>query len=1100
PRLYYALGNAYSLGTETGDPSADIDGQGPLALTDNFLFFVRNEMDESSRGTELESVDNASLTVPSLQPAVSGDQFVVAYSEETPVTLPGQVLDLADIVGGGDGTGTGTVLTGVDIATGATTNLFATAVITPTNTFVPAANPFVDGVFVPDGGVTMTVPVPIASTGLIVTGLPNSILFGSASTWDHIRFGVNTNTSTTLAGSIMGVHASKGITFDLDAIEAANSGQQVTSTNLTAAFGSNNLGSVGYDVFLDGVLVAQTDLTETADGTSALGDIAIGPATRFLTLVTSAQGILNNDWSLWLDPTITLGGTGLLNGSFESELQPGPARVAMSNLTDWNSPGGFSLLEQGVNGTSLIAAQDGLQFVSMGHNGQSGTFLTQTAPTAIGGQYLLTFWYRAIQGGSAPVQILSATAFDASFDVLATGSVGVDDFSQWKAGTLSFTATDSTTTIQFRDPNNEPGANIALDNVTLVQTGGPAATATKQVFYVWFPEGAETVRISQSDSNEEGNGDSTFPTLDEEGLQIGFLSLATNLVAGAPGVGEQVYWWDRDEDFMTRVTTPLPGADGSNGPARTPEFSRDGGTLAYISAATDLTAASGTGWEVYAYSTSSGATELLSVEALTGNASGSGEHPYLGVSDSGRYVAFASDSANLVPADNDTNGAADVFVRDRELNTTERVSVGRLGDVPNGASTTPHISGDGSLVVFASQATNLTDESSQPSQCYVYDRAKGTTDLVSRTSAGEPVSTACLNPRISGDGRFVAFHSDAPELTTGLPDDVLRTYRFDILTGLTEEVSVEDPQDPADDASSPGRPGVSRDGRMVVFSSSATNLSNEDGANVDVFSRKVTGFSDLNSDFDRDDRVLAALRAALPAGNSINTGIAVSEVSVAADLALVIDDNGNASLYDPDSGDLNFLAEVSHSPSLSEEGLCILSDEGDLAYRAVDEIFEEEDVLISAIGDVDQVRAVPSLGGNPLAAKCVFSTLGGDLYVQRMDATAPTFIGAAEDFQADRVGVAFRLCEDDAETDLNGDGDVDAGDCEMRFWNFAAEEDTDPNTLPLVRTERTAVPCDLPGCDPFFEPYRIRGNVLSFVAREPVETDAQGGPGRGVSC
>ena len=101
-----------------------------------------------------------------------------------------------------------------------------------------------------------------------------------------------------------------------------------------------------------------------------------------------------------------------------------------------------------------------------------------------------------------------------------------------------------------------------------------------------------------------------------------------------------------------------------------------------------------------------GDTELISV-ATNGAAAGlaaEGDQASA-VSADGRFVAFVSYSANLVSGD--TNGAPDVFVRDRLNGTVERISVSSAGVQGNGSSNFTDISDDGRLVVFSSFAPNL---------------------------------------------------------------------------------------------------------------------------------------------------------------------------------------------------------------------------------------------------------------------------------------------------------------------------------------------------------------------------------------------------------
>ena len=98
-----------------------------------------------------------------------------------------------------------------------------------------------------------------------------------------------------------------------------------------------------------------------------------------------------------------------------------------------------------------------------------------------------------------------------------------------------------------------------------------------------------------------------------------------------------------------------------------------------------------------------GLTERLSVGA--GALQGNGWSEVPSISADGRSVTFTSGAMNLVFGD--TNGLDDVFVRDRQLGLTERVSVGAGTLQGNGWSEVASISADGRSVAFASGATNL---------------------------------------------------------------------------------------------------------------------------------------------------------------------------------------------------------------------------------------------------------------------------------------------------------------------------------------------------------------------------------------------------------
>jgi hypothetical protein len=89
---------------------------------------------------------------------------------------------------------------------------------------------------------------------------------------------------------------------------------------------------------------------------------------------------------------------------------------------------------------------------------------------------------------------------------------------------------------------------------------------------------------------------------------------------------------------------------------------------------------------------------------------GSGAQANLGsslgtVSGDGRFVAFTSDASNLVA--NDTNGARDVFLRDRTAGTTVRESVSSTGTESDGGAIVSSISRDGRFVAFDDYGHNL---------------------------------------------------------------------------------------------------------------------------------------------------------------------------------------------------------------------------------------------------------------------------------------------------------------------------------------------------------------------------------------------------------
>ena len=139
-------------------------------------------------------------------------------------------------------------------------------------------------------------------------------------------------------------------------------------------------------------------------------------------------------------------------------------------------------------------------------------------------------------------------------------------------------------------------------------------------------------------------------------------------------------------------------------------------------------------------------------------------------------MAFYSAADNLVSGD--TNGKTDIFVRDRQTGTTERVSVATGGGQANGDSSFPVISADGRFVAFESYATNLVSgDTNGVRDIFVHDRQTGTTERMSVATGGGQATGESVFAAISADGRFVAFHSLATNLVSGDTNVCLRHLR-----------------------------------------------------------------------------------------------------------------------------------------------------------------------------------------------------------------------------------------------------------------------------------------------------------------------------------
>ena len=387
----------------------------------------------------------------------------------------------------------------------------------------------------------------------------------------------------------------------------------------------------------------------------------------------------------------------------------------------------------------------------------------------------------------------------------------------------------------YRGPNMAPPSIVlplllaaAVFGVVLLMACGAGAVETPLI-----DAPASTLqRVSVDSGGAQGNGPSGEPAISTDGRFIAFSSQASNLVDQDTNGSRDIFVHDRDTGITRRVSVAADGTQG-NGSSGQPAISANGRFVAFFSMATNLVPGDTnlTG-DVFLHELETGLTRRVSV--ASGGVQGNGFSSTPSISGDGRFIAFESSASNLVAGDNNNN--TDVFVHDRIEGSTQGAWANppTLENLPGGA---PEISADGLVVAFAVHLQDwASDDAQGRSQFLVHDIIKGVTE----PAAGDPGNgfgegTAGV-PSLNADGSWVALRSNAANLVTGDTNRVDDVFVVGRELGSIQRVSVDTGGNQGNGAS--GEPSVSGDGRFVAFWSEASNLVSGDiNGTGDVFVR-----------------------------------------------------------------------------------------------------------------------------------------------------------------------------------------------------------------------------------------------------------------------
>jgi Tol biopolymer transport system component len=306
-------------------------------------------------------------------------------------------------------------------------------------------------------------------------------------------------------------------------------------------------------------------------------------------------------------------------------------------------------------------------------------------------------------------------------------------------------------------PPNSPSSAVSGDgrHVAFVSAARllPLDTNTLDDIYILERESGRLTLATPPYSGGTSNGSALNPQLNADGRYLAFNSLATVLTAGPDrNEADDVFVRDCATGVISRVSVG-PGRQDANGRSTHPAISDDGRWVVFESTATDLVPhadANGTGHDVYLADLGNGTVTRIGIDEA-GRQFGRAFAPR--ISGNGRFVAFAATAGHSDPSRADPAAIPQVYLRDLSAGRTVCISCdGPAGRARLGAFA-PDVNADGSVVAFAIRSTIAR------SDIALYDQASKITTVITRR--GNALST---NPRLSGDGRVVAFESWASNL------------------------------------------------------------------------------------------------------------------------------------------------------------------------------------------------------------------------------------------------------------------------------------------------------------------------------------------------
>jgi len=374
-------------------------------------------------------------------------------------------------------------------------------------------------------------------------------------------------------------------------------------------------------------------------------------------------------------------------------------------------------------------------------------------------------------------------------------------------------------------PSTSADGNLIVYSSTSTNLIPNKTTTYNENIFLYNKSSGKTILISKGLKGNGGNRDSYSPTISGDGTIIAFASCASDLLPGRViNNTANIYTYNINSE-ITELITEGPGGAGVNGDCGHPSINYDGTVIAYESQANNIyknmSKATNT-YEIFVtYIDSSGERNntLISNEA---DFSGAGNNRYPSISANGRLIAYFSEHGKLKDNTSVTYGNINLYDLDEEINYL--ISYGAIGNGGNSVSNYPHISADGSTIVFASFATDMIygTLTNTNENIFIYNDYTGLI-LITKGASGNGGNGYSSRPSINADGTIITFYSTATDLIPGLiTNGKENIFVYDV---LNDEMGLMSPGSGGKGGNAGSfNPVISYDGTTIVYQSSASDL------------------------------------------------------------------------------------------------------------------------------------------------------------------------------------------------------------------------------------------------------------------------------------